>query len=230
MVTKIEWADETINPMGWGCYGPGGTPEKPRICSYCYAARMARGPWAKARGCQSCRDFIPHWHPEQLQKPYHWKKPRRIFVQSMGDLMGPWVPDIYIELTINVAHQNPRHDFLFLTKNPARYLDHLFPGNCHLGTTITGKHSGKDWPNDIEGIERAEIITQVENQTFLSIEPIQGPFWGHRFDRIDQIIIGAQTGPGAPKPLKEWVKSIDHPKIFLKDNIKPFLEGGDAKK
>ncbi len=41
MPTKIDWADETINPIGWGCYGPGGTAEHPNICSYCYAYRIA---------------------------------------------------------------------------------------------------------------------------------------------------------------------------------------------
>ena len=92
MSSKIEWLvgldnkhGETINPWGWGCYGPGGSAERPNLCCYCYAKILAN---RKLRKCSLCQQFVPHWHPEQLEKPLHWKKPRRIFVASMSDPFG----------------------------------------------------------------------------------------------------------------------------------------------
>ena len=83
--TKIEWANATINPGGWGCFGPGGTEDNPQRCSYCYAYRLAK---RRLRSCKLCNDFVPHYHDEEWTKPWGWSRPRRIFVQSMGDLWG----------------------------------------------------------------------------------------------------------------------------------------------
>ena len=64
--SRIDWCDASINPLGWGCWGPGGTSANPKRCHYCYAHRAAHGPWAAQRGCPDCQRFIPHWHPEAI--------------------------------------------------------------------------------------------------------------------------------------------------------------------
>jgi protein gp37 len=216
-LSKIEWCDETLNPLGWGCYGPGGTPEVPRVCSYCYAKRMAhRG----VRDCELCRQFIPHWHPEMLDKPHHWKKPRRIFVQSMGDLFHPETPQFRIELVLAMAKVLSRHTFQFLTKNPKRLKEfNPWPANCWVGTTVT---------NQDDAIVRVPPLWNVEAPVrFVSFEPLLGPInVGLSGAYIKWAIIGGQTGPGAVKPKPEWVQGlIDQYRaagvaLFLKDNLK----------
>ena len=239
MSTKIEWCrnedgspGETINPLGWGCYGPEGTPESPKICSYCYAKRMAhRG----VRGCDLCRQFIPHWHTEQLEKIRHWRKPRRIFIQSMGDLFGDWVPDGQIEQVKVEAIHNPHHTFQFLTKNPKRLKDfNPWPANCWVGTTVT---------NQADMNKRLEWLMQVDASVrFISHEPLLGkidvatPYnraaqiLSNRFihyGRPNWVIIGSMTGPGAVRAEDEWVDGLISQyqaalvPIFLKDNLYP---------
>jgi protein gp37 len=121
MATDIEWCDETLNPLGWGCYGPGGTPEKPQICEGCYALRWAKkSPWCR---CEKCREFVPHWHPEALAKPLRWKKHRAIFWQDMGDLWHQAIPREQILETLKICWKTIQHTHIFLTKNPERYLE-----------------------------------------------------------------------------------------------------------
>jgi len=215
--TKIDWCDETINPLGWGCYGPGGTKEKPKICWYCYAKQWAKETPYKVI-CQDCMDFVPHYHLERL-KGLTGKKPKKIFVQSMGDLFGDWVDSFAIQRVINFCSDRQQHTFMFLTKNPSRYFAFKFPENCWLGTTITG-------PKDLHRNFRTP-----DNKTFVSIEPLLYHFKNPRlpndgentFHHYDLVIVGAMTGPGAIPPKQEWIYSIKHPNIFYKDNIKPYL-------
>lgn len=72
--TRIDWADATINPLGWGCYGPTGTADEPRRCGYCYAARLAR---RNLRNCMLCQQIeqcraasVPLWLKDNLRWPH----------------------------------------------------------------------------------------------------------------------------------------------------------------
>ena len=231
-MSKIEWTDKTINPLGWGCYGPGGTAENPQICAYCYSRRMSKGPYAPK--CDLCRQFIPHWHEEQLYKPLHWKKPRKIFVQSMGDLLGDWVPENQINAVLQIANRCPQHIFQFLTKNTKRLKDfNPWLSNCHVGTTVT---------NQDDADERLPWLLQVDAPVrFVSHEPLLGEIsfrWAKwapihqglntEYEGIRGIhwaIIGAQTGPGAVRPEVDWVMNLAEQyrvagvPLFLKDNL-----------
>lgn len=115
MPSRIDWCDETVNPLGWGCYGPGGTPESPQPCWYCYAWRMSKGPYVP--DCEQCKQFVPHWHPDVFDKLYRWKKPRKIFWQSMGDLFHPCTPAWQIETVLAAVKATPQHTHIFCTKN-----------------------------------------------------------------------------------------------------------------
>ena len=220
MPTKIDWADETINPLGWGCYGPGGTAEKANICSYCYAARFAR---RKNRDCPDCQAFRPHWHPEQLKRIWRWKKSRRIFVQSMGDLFGDWVPKEHIYAVLSQAWRYEQHKFFFLTKNPKRLIEFSFPENAWAGVSVT---------NQVDADERIPfLVATPAAHRFVSFEPLLGPVDTRHllnpgcYSGIDWVIIGAQTGPGAIPPAVEWVGDLTRQclrapiPIFHKDSL-----------
>ena len=204
--TKIEWTDYTWNPVTGCLHG----------CPYCYGRKIAnRFKSIFPNG------YEPTFHPERLEEPYRLKKPSKIFVCSMGDLFGNWVPAKWIEAVIKVAEDNPQHIFQFLTKNPARYREFRFPKNCWLGTTVTSYED----QDRIFDLLRYEENGRTLN--FVSFEPLLGPVYisGWIWAHIDWIIVGAQTNPYKP-PKPEWVKSIIiearlHGKpVFLKDNLR----------
>ena len=228
MPSKIDWCDETVNPLGWGCWGPGGTPAMPQSCSYCYAKAFAK---RGLRDCQLCREFVPHWHPEAIDKVYSWKKPKRIFWQSMGDLFHPLTPKWQIlTIVLGVVKATPWHTHIFLTKNPAGYLDsdcNPWPKNCYLGATAT---STEEFTKAV--ILLSEVNAKVK---FISLEPILGFIVPARPEPVDWLILGALTGQrvdvwlgGATRTtvqvFRQWARSRRVP-LFEKDNLRPYVEG-----
>src|SRR3954469_9197042 len=116
--SAIEWTDATWNPTT-GCtrVSPG--------CANCY---IERTPPFRIQG----RRFEPigqtsttgiKLHPERLDQPIRWQRPRRIFVCSLADLFHEDVPDSYIAQIFDTMRQAPQHIFQILTKRPARALD-----------------------------------------------------------------------------------------------------------
>jgi len=147
-----------------------------------------------------------------------YKKPKNIFVGSMTDLFGKWVPDKWIKQVFEACIKAPQHRYLFLTKNPDRY-DAFFrcweaPENFWFGTSIN--HSERDY-------YRAGM-----NNTFLSIEPIQSDFNCDCWTDTDWVIIGAETGNRKGKiiPKKEWIENIvnyckeKNVPVFMKNSLK----------
>lgn len=220
-ITKIEWADYTWNPVV-GCK---------HNCSYCYARRMNdRFKW------------INEWNeiqffPERINEMLHAKlsipknrnriaqqispdKPL-VFVGSMCDLWGEWVAEEWINTVLEVVRIRRDVNFAFLTKNPSRYLEtyttkHGFLENMYCGATITGA-------GDCEKVNDLIRVDPTAN-IFASIEPILTSFPPRWFDELDFVIVGAMTGAGAIKPKREWIDSIQHDRIYYKDNIMEYLE------
>lgn len=220
MPSKIEWCDETINPLGWGCYGPEGTAENPKPCTYCYARRMALRGMTK---CDLCNKFVPHRHPEHLGLLTKWKKPKKIFVQSMGDLFHEDIPDEWVEQVFNACDAAPQHQYLFLTKNPLRY------GDLNDGKGVPDKPNfwyGSTATKEGDKIACVKTPRFRRSNFFVSIEPLLQDVQDlSALAYLDWVIVGAQTGPGAIKPKPEWVERIieqcraaDVP-LFLKDNL-----------
>lgn len=222
MPTKIEWCDETINPQGWGCYGPEGVKDNLNPCPYCYARKLAS---RELRKCPDCNRFIPHWHPEQLVKPLKWKTPKAIFVQSMGDLWHPSTPDNQIREVLSMIQKCPHHTFLFLTKHPHRYYAfEPFPENCWVGaSTDTANHASTF--TDV-------LFTVNSSHKFISAEPLLEDIAKNvDYDAINWIILGSLNRHGSPVPpekggtCKEWVVSIiEHAgkynvPVFIKDAL-----------
>lgn len=194
--TNIEWTQYTFNPVV-GCK---------HNCPYCYAKRMNdRFGW------------IPKWNepkffPERLNDKMP-QKPSKIFVCSVADLFGDWIPKEWIGQVIQVAKNNPQHIFQFLTKNPKRYLEFEFPENCWLGTTI-------DYVNQA----RLNYLKQkIGNYKFISFEPLLGDMSILDLSGIDLVIVGADSSRGTNPPKKEWIESVKHRNLFYKKNIRKYL-------
>ena len=171
--------------------------------------------------------FAPTYHAYTMDYPEKREIPSTVFVSSMGDLFGEWVPDVWIEDVFNACKRAPWHTYLFLTKNPQRYIELARAGklpeapqfkNFWYGTTITKP----DMP----------FFFCEETNIFLSIEPLLAPF--RREDYIDAlddvgwIIIGAMTGGRKNQlPKREWVEEIVAVAreagipIFMKRNLAP---------
>ena len=170
------------------------------------------------------KGFAPTYHAYTMDYPEKRKTPARIFVSSMGDLFGKWVPDIWIEDVFAACKRAPQHTYLFLTKNPQRYCDLANAGklptepNFWYGTTVT--HKGAPFFGEA-----------IRYNTFLSIEPLMedleagvGSFGGVRW-----VIVGAMTGTGskAHQPKREWVENIVETArltgaaVFMKDSMAP---------
>ena len=208
--SKIEWTDYTWNPIT-GCT---------RGCPYCYARRMAHRLKGRA-GYPKDDPFRPTFHGDRLLEPLKLKKPSKIFTISMGEFFDPKVPDIWRDLLFRVILEAEQHTFQILTKRPGLVpynFEYEVPSNVWLGVSLDGKTTDSMW-----GIEEIFQVPAVEVR-FVSFEPLLGPV---EFDPdlLDWIIVGAQTGPGAKPPRKEWVESIiDTARsagkpVFLKNNL-----------
>ncbi len=143
-------------------------------CTYCWARDLALG---RLKHLPRYRDgFNPQYIEGELGKTF---KSGFIFVSTMGDLWGSWVPDSSIIRVLDVVEASPKATFLFLTKNPARYRGFLLwmPYNVILGATIEGTIPlGSYW--SISGaplpMERLEAMARIPNtfRKMVSIEPI----------------------------------------------------------
>ncbi len=190
--TKIEWADAVWNPVT-GC------TKVSEGCRHCYAERQVQrfGDRVHPDGGHDFRRVMMHC--SKLDQPLHWRKPRRVFVCSMGDLFHDDVSDEFIAAVFGVMAASPQHTFMVLTKRPERMhayaarLDALMPhlqdtDERTLGDTRWG--SGVHFPdfplsnvwlgvsteNQAAADERIPLLLQTPAAVrFVSCEPMLGP-------------------------------------------------------
>ncbi len=234
--TKIEWCDSTWNPVT-GCL---------HNCEYCYAQKIANRfegydkitlpdisiskgrnvleePAVKnGKAAPYPFGFKPTFHKYLLDKPQRWKKSRTVFVCSMADLFGKWVPDEWIDQVFEACEKAPQHRYLFLTKNVKRYTDYGVPiaDNMWYGISVTKESQMSDFNSLPAGCN-----------TFISFEPLLEDLHVDKhnimFYQVNWFIIGAETGNKKDKviPKKEWVDSIValadecHKPVFMKDSL-----------
>ena len=249
--SKIDWCDFSWNPIT-GCRND---------CGYCYARNQARrfcgdvrlnkaSPQIQAeenglyvldkpfvgpsgRVIPLPVGFTPTLHRYRLPDPARKKKPANIFVVSMGDIFGPWVPDDWIQEVFKACEAAPWHNYLFLTKYPGRFQNTFLTQSLNItenmwfGFSVTNQ----------EHLNTVAMAAKwLPQNSFISVEPLQGKidltrieptevdanlnflngeqYWlmgGDKFGkRLKWVIVGAETGnrKGKITPQREWIEKI----------------------
>jgi protein gp37 len=194
-MSRIEWTDATWNPVT-GC------TKVSAGCAHCYAERMAHR--LQAMGSTNyARGFDVTLHPHMLELPLGWRRPRRVFVNSMSDLFHAGVPDDYIPRVFDVMQRARQHRFQVLTKRADR-LRELAPtltwsDNVWMGVTVESDRH----------IDRIDLLRATPAAVkFLSLEPLLGPLPDLDLSGIDWVIVGGESGPGARPIKQEWVTGL----------------------
>lgn len=251
--SKIEWTDATWNPIR-GCS---------RIsegCRHCYAEGIAArfsGPGLPYEGLAKRVNGEARWTGklqlviDNLHEPLHWRRPRRVFVNSMSDLFHENVPFAWVDQIFAVMALARQHSFQVLTKRADRMRAYFSDTRarqaaiCRAAKAIDGMRF--DHESDIGGchwwpIKNIWLGASVEDQAaadaripdllatpaavrFLSCEPLLGPVditairrtraegfmrpLDGRFNRIDWVICGGESGSGAVRPMHpDWARSL----------------------
>ncbi len=222
--TEIPWTDSTWNVTS-GCtkVSPG--------CDHCYGERLAEGRLKRHYPDGFGKVAL---HPERLEIPLHWKKPRMVFVCSMSDLFHPRVPFGFIEKVMKVMWRCDHHTFQLLTKRPGRMAH--FARVWWPSATL----SGTPWPPNVWAgvsvenatyLPRAKFLYKLKCMfphitTFLSGEPLLDsldltPYLNWRdLDKVplharkhfmpclDQVILGGESGPNARPMHPDWPRTV----------------------
>lgn len=205
--SAIEWTDATWNPVT-GCteVSPG--------CDHCYAKTFAER-WRGVKGHHYEQGFDLKLWPKRLEYPVNWKKPKRIFVNSMSDLFHQNVPDTFILDTFDVMARANHHQYQVLTKRPFRlarlspqiteilcsrgYEQTVWPGHIWIGVSVeTIQYS---WRVD----ELRKIPASIR---FISAEPLLGSLQELNLTDIHWVIAGGESGIGHREIDSTWVTEL----------------------
>ena len=193
--SKIEWTDATWNPVR-GCtkISPG--------CKHCYAERFAER-FRGVAGHPFEQGFDLRLVPEKLDEPLRWKKPQRVFVNSMSDLFHDDVPLEYIRRVFGVMNKADWHQYQVLTKRADRLeaVSTELAWAPHIWMGVSVENRDYLWRTDRLRHTKACV-------KFLSIEPLLGPLGTINLRGIDWVIVGGESGPGARPMRPEWVTDI----------------------
>jgi protein gp37 len=218
----VDWASWTWNAVS-GCW---------HECPWCYARGIAND--ARMANIYP-QQFEPTFYPDRLRAPANTRRPatmdrpqdRNVFVCSMPDLFGKWVPDDWIVPVFEQVAAHPEWNFLFLTKFPQRLqaIGEIlggFPANAWLGCTV-------DTQGRVATAERAfqRISATVK---WLSVQPMLERITFHDLDIFDWVVMGGLTaspfnGTDAFQPEWEWVEHVlDQArragvKVYWKENL-----------
>ena len=230
--SRIEWTDATWNPLR-GC------TRVSEGCRNCYAEAIAArfsGPGQAYEGLAEMHNGAPRWTGKMmlaenhLLDPIRWKRPRKIFVNSMSDLFHESVPDEWIYKIFSVMRKANHHVFQVLTKRPKRMLEimstlrevtierateHGVPewfSNAYYDNGLIDRHI---WLGvSVEDQKTADariplLIKSPAGKRFLSCEPLLGPikFKNHHWP-IDWVIVGGESGSGARPMHPDWARSL----------------------
>lgn len=191
----IEWTDATWNPVT-GCtkVSPG--------CKNCYAEQLAVR--LRAMGIPRYRNgFAITLQADQLDLPLRWRKPKRIFVNSMSDLFHESVPEEFVRRTFDVMSAAHWHVFQVLTKRSQRLAALAprlpWPPNVWQGVSVESPRY----------VDRVEDLRQVPAAVrFLSVEPLLKPIPQLRLEGIHWVIVGGESGPRRRPISAEWIRMI----------------------
>jgi len=216
--TEIGWAMWSWNPVTGCNHG----------CTYCYARAIAE---SRDMAKYYPAGFTPLFHHERLDAPANTTVPARavnepahgrVFVCSMADLFGAWVPQEWIDQVVASTVANPQWEYLYLTKFPQRYDRLQLPASGWIGASVDEQHRAEPTLAAMRKISGVKV-------KWLSLEPLLAPITFSSLEGIDWIVIGAQSAnPGqneAFAPPFEWVADLvsiarrDGCKVWLKTNL-----------
>lgn len=206
--TQIEWTDATWNPVAGCTIMSAG-------CTHCYAMEMARRLEAmgvekyagltRKSGKRSIWNGVVREDREALDIPHRWRKPRKIFVNSMSDLFHDKVSDAFILEVWRVMRETPRHNYQILTKRPDRMAEFVkrhvpdILSNVWLGTSV----ENQDVADRITDLRAAPARIR-----FISFEPLIGPVGEIDLADIHWAIVGGESGRFARPIREDWIDQI----------------------
>jgi protein gp37 len=202
--SSIEWTQSTWNPTT-GC------DRVSAGCDNCYAPKLAGRlkrmgqPRYQVDGNEktSGPGFGVTLHPDSLDVPRRWNRPRLIFVNSMSDLFHAKVPLGYIRDVFAVMEETPHHTYQILTKRSLRLLraaDKLsWPSNVWMGVSVEG-------PEQLKRIDHLRSVPAAVR--FISAEPLLGPLDGIDLTAIHWLIAGGESGFHARPVDPEWLRLL----------------------
>lgn len=206
--TQIEWTDATWNPVAGCSIVTAG-------CTHCYAMEMAKR--LEAMGVEKYRGLtrrsanrtvwkgIVREDHTALDIPRGWKKPRKIFVNSMSDLFHDKVSDAFIAAVWQVMAETPHHNYQILTKRPDR-MAAIVTGT--IGRVLPNVWLGTSIENDAV-LDRLEHLRRIPAAIrFISFEPLIGPVGKVNLRGVHWAIVGGESGRSA-RPIREsWIDEI----------------------
>ncbi len=206
--TQIEWTDATWNPVAGCSIVTAG-------CTHCYAMEMANrlaamgvkkyGGLTQKAGRRTVWNGVVREDRESLSIPYRWRKPHKIFVNSMSDLFHERVSDAFILDIWQVMRETLHHNYQILTKRPERMAE------------LIAKKIGEVLPNVWLGtsIENADVVNRIVHLRntpaairFISFEPLIGPIGPIDLRDIHWAIVGGESGKSARPVREEWIDEI----------------------
>lgn len=194
--SEIEWTQTTWNPVT-GC------TKVNSGCKFCYAERFSER-FCGVPGHPFEQGFDLKLHPERLELPFSWKKPRLVFVNSMSDLFHEDIPDDFKRQVFETMAAGRRRTFQVLTKRIERVQEFFqeysidAPRNVWIGTSIEAQELS--WR--VDELRGVQAVTR-----FLSCEPLLGPL-EIDLTGIHWVIVGGESGPGCRPIDPDWVRSL----------------------
>ncbi|MES2565472.1 MAG: phage Gp37/Gp68 family protein [Bacteroidota bacterium] len=193
--SSIEWTEVTWNPTT-GCN------KITAGCKFCYAEVMSNRLYHM--GVDKYKDnFKLRIHPQTLNEPLKWKKPKIVFVNSMSDMFHKDVPLEFIQKVFKVMNENQQHTFQVLTKRSDILLKYhkelTWTPNIWMGVSVESEKV----KNRIDDLRKTGAKVK-----FLSLEPLIGPLGKLNLKKIHWAIVGGESGGGARPIKEEWILDI----------------------
>jgi len=216
---SVDWASWTWNPVT-GCeHG----------CKFCYAREIAHSGRMED---YYPNKFEPTYHPYRLSAPKNTNKPvsndprdGRVFVCSMADLFGKWVPAQWIRSVFDACLESPEWEYLFLTKWPARYAQMPLLERAWYGASVVQQ-------SDVARVEKAMQAFETDCVKWVSMEPMLQPIRFNDLSWCDLVVIGSQTSTVQPEgrvpafaPQFDWIVDVVNQcreagvPYYLKENL-----------
>lgn len=216
---SVDWANWTWNPVT-GCeHG----------CKFCYAREIAN---SQRMVAVYPNGFEPTYHPYRLDAPKNTsrkdsddERDGRVFVCSMADLFGKWVPKDWIQSVFNACIESPEWEYLFLTKWPARYAQMPLLKKAWYGASVIQQ-------SDVARVEKAMSAFKTDCVKWISLEPMLGPITFNDLSWCDLVVIGGQTSTTQPEgyvpefaPDFDWIVNVVNEcrefgvPYYIKDNL-----------